>query len=252
MVGQAPPYFEISLCKPCIFRHLCSFLDVTSGCVIDRNTGETKSPGGPKAGQLGPYDEAMPASHATVTVVVLDSVGLGALPDAEAFGDAGAHTLDHTLEATGVALPNFAALGLGNVVGVERVPAAPSPQASYGRLAERSPGKDTTTGHWEFMGVVLEHAFRTFTRFPEAAATQLFPPALGGWHDASLEPLAYDPEKAKALLAGLGWTAGEDGILEKDGERFSVQLRTFPDRPELPLMAAALQDQWRMSASSSM
>ena len=83
------------------------------------------------------------------------------------------------------------------------------------------------------------------TRFPEAAATQLFPPALGGWHDTSLAPLAYDPEKAKDLLAGLGWTPGEDGILEKDGERFSVQLRTFPDRPELPLMATALQDQWR-------
>ncbi len=83
------------------------------------------------------------------------------------------------------------------------------------------------------------------TRFPEAAATQLFPPALGGWHDTSLEPLAYDPEKARELLAGLGWTEGDDGILEKDGERFSIQLRTFPDRPELPLIAAALQDQWR-------
>ncbi len=83
------------------------------------------------------------------------------------------------------------------------------------------------------------------TRFPEAAATQLFPPALGGWHDTSLEPLAFDPEKAKELLAGLGWTEGGDGILERDGERFSIQLRTFPDRPELPLIATALQDQWR-------
>lgn len=83
------------------------------------------------------------------------------------------------------------------------------------------------------------------TRYPEAAATQLFPPALTGWHDPSLPPLGNDVEQAKALLAELGWTPGDDGILVKDGERFSVVLRTFPDRPELPLMAAALQDQWR-------
>lgn len=83
------------------------------------------------------------------------------------------------------------------------------------------------------------------TRYPEAAATQLFPPALTGWHDPSLPPLGHDVEQAKALLAELGWVAGDDGILAKDGERFKVLLRTFPDRPELPLMAAALQDQWR-------
>ena len=83
------------------------------------------------------------------------------------------------------------------------------------------------------------------TRFPEAAAGQLFPPALGGWHDNSLPPLAHDPAKAKALLAELGWVAGDDGILVKDGERFSILLRTFPDRPELPLIAAALQDMWK-------
>lgn len=83
------------------------------------------------------------------------------------------------------------------------------------------------------------------TRFPEAAAGQLFPPALNKWHDSSLPPLAYDVEAAKALLAKLGWVAGDDGILEKDGERFAITLRTFPDRPELPLIAAALQDMWR-------
>ncbi len=104
----------------------------------------------------------------TVTLIVLDSVGVGALPDADAFGDAGAHTLDHTLEATGVKLPHFQALGLGNIEGIASVPAASAPQASFGRLLERSPGKDTTTGHWEFMGCELAHAFQTFTRFPDA------------------------------------------------------------------------------------
>lgn len=82
-------------------------------------------------------------------------------------------------------------------------------------------------------------------RFPEASATQLFPPALGDWHDTSLDPLAFDPEAAEKLLAELGWVKGDDGILSRDGERFSLLLRTFPDRPELPLIAAALQDQWR-------
>jgi peptide/nickel transport system substrate-binding protein len=83
------------------------------------------------------------------------------------------------------------------------------------------------------------------TRFPEAAAGQLFPPALNKWHDPSLPALGYDIEAAKALLSELGWTPGDDGILVKDGERFSILLRTFPDRPELPLIAAALQDMWK-------
>ena len=83
------------------------------------------------------------------------------------------------------------------------------------------------------------------TRFPEGAATQLFPPVLGGWYNDSLEPLQTDPEAALALLKELGWSMGDDNILERDGERFTLELRTFPDRPELPLIAAALQDQWR-------
>ncbi len=103
----------------------------------------------------------------TVTLIVLDSVGVGALPDAADFGDSDSHTFDHTLERTGVKLPGFAALGLGNIAGVEALEASPTPLASYGRLAEVSPGKDTTTGHWEFMGVTLEHAFQTFVAFPD-------------------------------------------------------------------------------------
>ncbi len=83
------------------------------------------------------------------------------------------------------------------------------------------------------------------TRFPEAGATQLFPPALGDWHDPALPPLANDPAEAERLLADLGWEKGDDGILTRDGQRFALVLRTFPDRPELPLIAAALQDQWR-------
>ncbi len=83
------------------------------------------------------------------------------------------------------------------------------------------------------------------TRFPEATASQLFPPALDQWHSKELQPLKQDIEAAKALLAELGWVAGDDGILSRNDERFSLLLRTFPDRPELPLIAAALQAQWR-------
>jgi phosphopentomutase len=100
----------------------------------------------------------------TVTVIVLDSVGVGALPDAKTktFGDEGSHTLDHTLQVTGIKLANFEKMGLGNIQGVSSLAKVSNPLASYGRMNEVSPGKDTSTGHWEFMGVILEHAFKTF------------------------------------------------------------------------------------------
>ncbi len=108
----------------------------------------------------------------TVTLIVLDSVGLGALPDAADFGDTGAHTLDHTVTASGIRLPNLQRLGLGNIAGVNSISPVREPLASYGKLNERSAGKDTTTGHWEFMGLILEQAFRTFQpqfpSFPDA------------------------------------------------------------------------------------
>jgi len=133
----------------------------------------------------------------TVTVIVLDSVGLGALPDADAFGDAGAHTLDHTVAASGVSLPNLAAMGLGNVPGVDAVPAAASPTGAFGRMIERSPGKDTTTGHWEFMGVVLDQPFRTFESFPPAVMNA-FDAATGRGH------LANRPASGTEILDELG------------------------------------------------
>lgn len=81
-------------------------------------------------------------------------------------------------------------------------------------------------------------------RYP-AAASQMLPPAMSGWHDPSLPPLAYDPEGAKAAFATAGWLPGADGILEKDGQRFEVELLTYPDRPELPLTAAVLEQMFR-------
>ncbi len=95
-----------------------------------------------------------------ILVCVLDGVGAGAAPDADAYGDAGSDTLRHVLERSDVALPNLAALGLGEVVGLPL--GAPRSGATYGRLLERGAGKDTTTGHWEMMGVVLERPFPTY------------------------------------------------------------------------------------------
>ena len=78
-------------------------------------------------------------------------------------------------------------------------------------------------------------------RDPEIAATQMFPPSLGTWHDDGLDPLEHDPEAAAALLEEAGWTMGADGVREKNGEPLRLELLTFPDRPELPTMATAVQ-----------
>ena len=80
-------------------------------------------------------------------------------------------------------------------------------------------------------------------RFP-AAATQMFPTGMAEWHDSDLPALDFDPEAAKTALADAGWTAGADGILEKDGKRLEIEILTFPDRPELPLVAAVLEQQF--------
>jgi phosphopentomutase len=93
-------------------------------------------------------------------VIVLDAVGAGELPDAAEYGDEGSNTLGNVAKAVGgLDLPNMEALGLGNVEPLEGCPPQPGAPAVAGRLVERSKGKDTTTGHWEMMGVVTAQAF---------------------------------------------------------------------------------------------
>ncbi|MFN0006518.1 MAG: phosphopentomutase [Planctomycetota bacterium] len=103
-----------------------------------------------------------------VFLLVLDSLGIGALPDAASFGDDGAHTLDHLVEAAGgLDAPRLIQLGLGSIPGVQSLPRASRPAGAFGRAAEASPGKDTSTGHWEMMGCPLDRAFPVFPRgFP--------------------------------------------------------------------------------------
>jgi phosphopentomutase len=96
-------------------------------------------------------------------VIVLDAVGAGELPDADRYGDEGSNTLANVARAVGgLDLPNMEALGLGNVEPLEGCPPQPGAPAAAGRLLERSKGKDTTTGHWEMMGIVTAQAFPTY------------------------------------------------------------------------------------------
>ncbi len=99
-----------------------------------------------------------------VVLIVLDSLGIGAMPDAAEYGDEGAHTLGHIIEKNaGFSVPNLAKLGFCNIdeCGAERL-AVLHPQGSYGRLAEHSAGKDTITGHWEIAGIYTEIPFKTY------------------------------------------------------------------------------------------
>jgi len=102
--------------------------------------------------------------------------------------------------------------------------------------------KDTRARQALSLAIDREGIAAAILRYP-AAANQLFPPSVASWHNANLQPLVYDPERAKALLADLGWRPGADGVLAKDDQRFALTLVTYPDRPELPLVAAVLQEQ---------
>jgi phosphopentomutase len=95
-------------------------------------------------------------------VIVMDACGVGALPDAAAYGDEGTNTLAHLAElAGGLDLPTLGALGLGSILPLEGVSPSPSPVV-HGRLAARGPGKESVTGHWELMGVVVDRALPTY------------------------------------------------------------------------------------------
>lgn len=103
-------------------------------------------------------------SQNRAVLIVLDSVGCGELPDAANFGDVGSHTLGHIAETVqGFDMPNMKTLGLGNIPGLEALGGGvDTPAAGFGKMIEVSQGKDTATGHWEFVGLIMEEPFRTF------------------------------------------------------------------------------------------
>lgn len=106
-----------------------------------------------------------------VIIVVIDSLGIGELPDAWKYGDQGSNTLANMARAVnGIKIPNLEALGLGRLGQFQGVSPAGLPSGAYGRMSPKSPGKDTTTGHWEMSGIILE---RPFPVFPDG-----FPPGV--------------------------------------------------------------------------
>ena len=109
-------------------------------------------------------------SIARVIWIVLDSVGIGEMPDAAAYGDVGSDTLGNTAKLRQLHLPNFASLGLANINPLHGIVPAKQPLGAFGKCALGSPGKDTTTGHWEMVGIHLE---KPFPLYPNG-----FPPEL--------------------------------------------------------------------------
>lgn len=98
-----------------------------------------------------------------VVWIIIDSVGIGALPDSKAFGDEGVNTLGNIVKAhNDIKIPNMINLGIGNIDGADFIEGIESPIGVYGKCAEVSQGKDTTTGHWEMTGVLVETPFKTF------------------------------------------------------------------------------------------
>jgi phosphopentomutase len=131
--------------------------------------------------------------------LILDGVGVGDAPDAAAWGDAGSDTLGHVCAAARPHLPNLARLGLGRVRPLHGVEAVAAPAASWGRMTETAAGKDSTSGHWELAGVVLERPFPTY---PDG-----FPPALVAafCREAGVEGvLGNRAGSGTALVAALG------------------------------------------------
>ena len=128
-------------------------------------------------------------------LLVLDSVGCGHAPDAAAYGDAGADTLGHIFATQpALALPTLFSLGLGAIIGAGHTPEI---VASYGRMRPRSTGKDTTTGHWEIAGVILDQPFATYPEFPPALLRAIE-------READVTFLGNYPQSGTTILAELG------------------------------------------------
>lgn len=113
-------------------------------------------------------------------VIVLDSVGVGELPDAPKYGDTGSDTLGNIAAAIeGFSLPNLEMLGLGSIDGIKGYTVIKNPIGCFGKMAERSTGKDTTTGHWELAGITLENSFPLYPKgFPDDVVSR-FEAAIG-------------------------------------------------------------------------
>ncbi len=134
-----------------------------------------------------------------VIIIILDSCGVGALPDAARYGDEGSNSIANTAQAVdGLDLPNLERLGLGNIVPINGVPPASMPGASFGKMATLSSGKDSTVGHWELMGLITTRPFPTYPNgFPEEI--------IGKFKELTeLEVLGNKPASGTEIIKELG------------------------------------------------
>ena len=127
-----------------------------------------------------------------VFLIVLDSFGIGELPDATAFGDPGTNTLRSCAKSEFLHIPNMVSAGLGNIDGVDCLSKTAAPMGAVARLAEKSMGKDTTIGHWEIAGIVSPNPLPTY---PE------------GFPDEVLEP--FKAATGRGVLANAPWSGTE-------------------------------------------
>ena len=210
------------------------------------------------------------AAFDRAVLIVLDSVGVGSLPDAAGFGDEGANTLIHVAERCGgLCLPHLGKLGLGNIVPVPGVPPVPAPLASWGRMAERSRGKDTLNGHWELMGLVLDRPFALFPGgFPPeliaafedrtgvrgvlgnkaASGTEIIA-ELGAEHLRTGRPIVYTSADSVFQIAA------HEGVLPLDRlYEMCLRTRALGDawRPQLEAAAQSSEERLRRAAQDIM
>ena len=134
-----------------------------------------------------------------VTILVMDSAGVGEMPDANVYGDEGSNTIGNTAKfAKGLTIPNLAKLGLGRLTRIEGVQPDPHPIASFGKMAEASPGKDTTTGHWEFAGVILKTPLPLYPKgFPKEILDEFT-------RQTGLKVLGNKPASGTEIIVELG------------------------------------------------
>lgn len=143
-----------------------------------------------------------------VFLIVMDSVGIGEAPDAEEFGDKGAHTLGHIAERmNGLDMPNMAKLGLGNIEKIKGINPSNHPKAHYTKMQEASNGKDTMTGHWEIMGLNIQQPFQTWPDgFPDDLITTLE-------EKSGRKIIGNKPASGTEILVELGQEHMETGAL---------------------------------------
>ena len=134
-----------------------------------------------------------------VFLIVLDSFGIGQMPDSAGFGDVGVNTLRSCATSSKLQIPNMIQAGLGNIEGVDCLPKAENPTGAYGRMAEKSMGKDTTIGHWEIAGIVSDDPLPTY---PDGFPEELLKP--------------FREQTGRGVLANAPWSGTE--VIEKYGE----------------------------------